>query len=224
MMLRAFRTAQTYQNSPVILQDLKVFAGTRQPGNGTLECIPIAKHSISDTSIQKKQLTLRIVKKLLNCLENLHVMPELALINKDVVPPGQFHFHQSETNYTIVAPSWIDLVRLVKAHRNANSLPIGLQIEREIEKQLASNLPANFVTEYVAPVKIPMPRDEWPAWAKTVALLANDSDIGVGSTIARTIGPFGGDLFKIWHRAIFGRPCACHEREAAWNSLYAYGQ
>jgi hypothetical protein len=65
-----------------------------------------------------------------------------------------------------------------------------------------------------------VPRAEWPLWAKGLALLAKPKDVGLGDVIARVVGPFGGDAFKAWHKAAFGRDCGCQKRQGAWNALW----
>lgn len=69
---------------------------------------------------------------------------------------------------------------------------------------------------------LPVPASEWPAWASTVALLRQPEDAGVGDTIARVIGPIGGDAYKSWYQRIIGKPCGCTERQADWNARYRY--
>lgn len=64
-------------------------------------------------------------------------------------------------------------------------------------------------------------RKAWPMWATMVAALKSESDLGVGDTIARVIGPFGGDAFKAWTKSI-GSPCKCDMRQAKLNALYPY--
>jgi hypothetical protein len=108
----------------------------------------------------------------------------------------------------------------VKLHRQANNLPIGLEFDREVERQLAALLPENFVTS-VAPERSPaVPRDSWPIWAKGMALLAHEGEVGLGDIIARTVGPVGGDAFKVWYQRITGRPCGCTERQESMNAQY----
>lgn len=73
-------------------------------------------------------------------------MTHQTLKNKETVPPGGFRFLQADTGVWIHAPSWVELIAKVKAHRTANSIPIGLEIEREIETQLCSTLPPGHCT------------------------------------------------------------------------------
>jgi|SRR6185295_2755494 len=142
------------------------------------------------------------------------------LINKDEVPNGGFRYRQAETNFLVTAPTWRDLLIRVKQHRVANNLPIGSEFEREVEEQLAGILPDNFVTE-TNPHRSPVvPRNEWPLWAKMLALVAQPEDKGIGSVIERTIGPFGGSAFKVWYAATFGKSCGCAERRDAFDLQY----
>lgn len=66
------------------------------------------------------------------------------------------------------------------------------------------------------------PRSMWPKWAVGVSYFANAEDRGVGDTIARHIGPFGGNLFKAWYLATFGQPCRCELRQEQWNSFFPF--
>ena len=152
-------------------------------------------------------------------------MSDLQLINRSVVPPGQFRYVQSETQFTIISPTWLDLVKDVKKHRIANNLPVGLFFEHEIESQLAESLSKtapHFVTAYEPPPKIPVPREEWPLWAKGIALIGSSEDKGVGDTIYRVIGDENSETFKTWYRKIFGKDCSCATRRWLWNELYSY--
>lgn len=147
-------------------------------------------------------------------------MSEFYLNDKNLVPPGGFRYRQAETEFTITAPSWKDLLARVKEHRIANNLPIGLEFDREVERQLAAALPENFVTT-VAPDRSPaVPRDSWPIWAKAMAMIATKEDKGLGDVIARTIGPVGGDAFKAWFEKTLKRPCGCAERQESLNAQY----
>lgn len=149
-------------------------------------------------------------------------MTPLFLNNKNEVPNGGFRYHQAETNFTVTGPTWSDLLINVKKHRVANSLPIGLEFERQIEQQLAEKLPSNFVTAQNPIRTAEVPREEWPLWAKGFALVKSDSDKGVGDTIERVVGSFGGEAVKRWHESIFGHPCNCTIRKAQFNLLYVY--
>jgi len=66
------------------------------------------------------------------------------------------------------------------------------------------------------------PVRRWPTWALVVAKLAQPKDLGVGDTLARVIGPIGGDKYKAWHLETFGKPCGCAERQEHLNQLFPY--
>lgn len=59
--------------------------------------------------------------------------------------------------------------------------------------------------------------EPWPALLLPLKLMAKPSDVGAGDIIARVIGPIGGDAFKLWYRATFGRDCGCGNRQEALN-------
>lgn len=67
-----------------------------------------------------------------------------------------------------------------------------------------------------------VPRKDWPAWAKGIALLRNKADEGVGSTVQRVIGDTASGAFKAWYRAIFGQDCGCGGRRTLWDTMYPY--
>lgn len=73
---------------------------------------------------------------------------------------------------------------------------------------------------------VPVVRDsakvELPTWAATIAKLKADNDTGLGDTIARVIGPVGGNAFKHYFKTIFGKSCGCKERQEALNRDYPY--
>jgi hypothetical protein len=70
------------------------------------------------------------------------------------------------------------------------------------------------------PPTAPLPRDQWPAWASALALLAKPGDKGLGDVIARTVGPIGGDAYKAWFVKLFNRSCGCQERQEQLNAQY----
>ena len=76
------------------------------------------------------------------------------------------------------------------------------------------------VTPLTLPPAMALPRDQWPLWAKTLALAAKSEDKGLGDVIARTIGPIGGDVYKKWFEKITGKPCGCGERQEMLNAKY----
>lgn len=66
----------------------------------------------------------------------------------------------------------------------------------------------------------PVPRDQWPTWAKAIAAMKADTDTGVGSTVDRLLGTFG-KVYKATLKAM-GVPCGCNERRAEWDARYPY--
>jgi hypothetical protein len=68
----------------------------------------------------------------------------------------------------------------------------------------------------------PVPRKQWPEWAKRLADDANDNDVGIGDTVERRIGPAASAAFKTWYRAVFKKTCGCEKRKAEWNARYPY--
>jgi hypothetical protein len=68
----------------------------------------------------------------------------------------------------------------------------------------------------------PLPQEQWPLWIKTAALEKNDSDKGVGDTLARCIGAIGGNLYKAWYEKITGQKCGCSERQELLNLKYPF--
>ena len=62
---------------------------------------------------------------------------------------------------------------------------------------------------------------KWPLWAIALKALAIPEDKGAGDTIARVIGPIGGDAFKAWRKSI-GKPCKCPDRQEKLNRLFPY--
>jgi hypothetical protein len=146
------------------------------------------------------------------------------LNDKNMVPPGGFRYTDPESKMLITAPSWRDLVLRVKSHKEANNFPIQLNIEDDIEAQLTALLPDNFTTDQNPVRSAEVPRTEWPVWAKLLSMVATSEDKGVGSVIERTIGPFGGNAFKVWYAATFGKSCGCSERRESFDAQYPLNQ
>lgn len=63
---------------------------------------------------------------------------------------------------------------------------------------------------------------KWPAYARILARIRNSDDAGIGDTIARVIGPVGGEAYKTWFKRLFGKPCGCQERQDELNRRYPY--
>ena len=143
------------------------------------------------------------------------------LINHAEVPQGGYRYKHPDLPL-ITAPSWRDLLKEVaKVFRN-NNIPVGLEHDRMIEQWLCEQLPSSQVTT-VNPNRSPeVPRSDWPLWAQVLAMKAKPEDKGVGSTLERTLGPFGGDAFKRFYKEVMGADCGCSERAAAWDLIYPY--
>lgn len=64
----------------------------------------------------------------------------------------------------------------------------------------------------------------WPIWAMALTFFKADSDTGLGDTLARIVGPIGGDAYKAWYLETFGRPCGCEARQEDLNLRYPYSK
>ncbi len=66
----------------------------------------------------------------------------------------------------------------------------------------------------------PVPRKDWPLWAKGLGMLSKPEDKGVGDVVARMIGDENSEAFKAWHLATFGKACNCTARRDRWNRQF----
>ncbi len=66
----------------------------------------------------------------------------------------------------------------------------------------------------------PVPRDQWPMWAKALAMKSMPEDKGIGDVVARTIGPETSGEFKAFYEMTFAKPCGCNGRQTLWNTKY----
>ncbi len=66
----------------------------------------------------------------------------------------------------------------------------------------------------------PIPRKDWPIWAKALVMLAKPEDKGIGDVVARTIGAENSEAFKKWFKATTGKDCGCTGRQRRWNIEY----
>ncbi len=64
-------------------------------------------------------------------------------------------------------------------------------------------------------------RDQWPMWAKALAMKSTPEDKGIGDVVARTIGPETSGAFKAFYEMTFGKPCGCTGRQKLWNQKYS---
>lgn len=70
----------------------------------------------------------------------------------------------------------------------------------------------------------PVPRAEWPDWARFLSALRVPGEKGVGSTLERLLGS-GGRAFKATWNATFGKlgiDCGCAGRRERWDAMYLY--
>lgn len=160
-------------------------------------------------------------------------MRNLRLNDPNTIPPKIFNDWQ-QRGYAYVDPgvpeplgrieasSWNELLVAIKKFRISNNLPIGLLFDDEINEWVASRVPQNFTMFQDGRPNIGIRRSDWPAWAKAVALLKNDTDVGVGTTVERVIGPIGGDKFKEYYKKLTGHPCSCGIRRDQLDAHYPY--
>lgn len=66
----------------------------------------------------------------------------------------------------------------------------------------------------------PIPRKDWPIWAKALAQFAKPEDKGIGDVVARMIGDENSAAFKNWFKLTFGKDCGCNGRQKLWNQTY----
>ncbi len=66
----------------------------------------------------------------------------------------------------------------------------------------------------------PISRDQWPTWAKVLAMKSTPNDKGIGDVVARVIGPEASGAFKAFYEMTFGKPCGCNGRQKLWNQKY----
>ncbi len=66
----------------------------------------------------------------------------------------------------------------------------------------------------------PIPRKDWPVWAKALAMIAKPEDKGIGDTVARTVGAENSEAFKKWFKVTTGKDCGCSGRQRRWNIEY----
>ncbi len=66
----------------------------------------------------------------------------------------------------------------------------------------------------------PIPRKEWPVWAKAISKFAKPEDKGIGDVVRRMIGEENSETFKKWFKATTGKDCGCTGRQRRWNIEY----
>jgi hypothetical protein len=70
------------------------------------------------------------------------------------------------------------------------------------------------------PATNPIRASDWPPILRPIKCFAQPSDRGAGDVIARVIGPIGGEAFKIWYKAMFGKDCGCGHRQEVLNARW----
>ncbi len=66
----------------------------------------------------------------------------------------------------------------------------------------------------------PIHIEDWPLWAKGLAMMSKPEDKGIGDVVSRIIGNENSEKFKAWHLATFGKVCGCNGRQKLWNMKY----
>ncbi len=66
----------------------------------------------------------------------------------------------------------------------------------------------------------PIPRKDWPLWAKALAMISKPEDKGIGDVVTRTVGAENSEAFKKWFKATTGKDCGCTGRQKLWNQQY----
>jgi hypothetical protein len=72
------------------------------------------------------------------------------------------------------------------------------------------------------PILEKWPRNPFGMFARGFKLLRTKEDTGIGDTIARLVGPVGGDAYKQWFKETFGKSCGCTERQQDLNERFPY--
>ncbi len=71
------------------------------------------------------------------------------------------------------------------------------------------------------PISIqPIPRKDWPLWAKGLAMMSKAEDKGIGDVVRRLIGEENSEAFKKWFKSTTGKDCGCTGRQRRWNIEY----
>lgn len=92
-------------------------------------------------------------------------------------------------------------------------------------RQTGIALATSFIAVAAPLIRIrPLPAEQWPPWAKDLALDRVPADTGLGDTVARMIGNTKSAAFKDWFQQKFGRSCGCTERQRWLNQKYPYSR
>jgi hypothetical protein len=84
-------------------------------------------------------------------------------------------------------------------------------------------LAAAFVAVAAPLIRIrPLPIDQWPQWAKTLAQDRQPEDKGLGDTVVHVIGDALSEKFRNWFKEKLGTSCGCAERQRWLNQKFPY--
>jgi hypothetical protein len=72
------------------------------------------------------------------------------------------------------------------------------------------------------PRVMPLPRSDWPLWARAIAKFRRPGDLGLGDTLVHLIGDARSNRFKKWFTRKFGKSCGCTERQRWLNRRFPY--
>jgi hypothetical protein len=90
-------------------------------------------------------------------------------------------------------------------------------------RQTGIALATSFIAVAAPAIRVrQVPNEEWPKWAKDLAMDRQPLDNGIGDTVAHIIGDTKSAAFKNWFVKIFGRTCGCTERQRWLNQKYPY--
>ena len=127
----------------------------------------------------------------------------------------------------------------LEAIRSAGNSQVGyFEIDSDKLKEINATWPVSIAFQEPVEIstRIPQPKPQrqeskpagvWPAnifgvVARALKLMRTPEDKGVGDTIARVVGPIGGDAYKVWFMDTFGRSCGCTERQDSLNERFPY--
>ena len=90
-------------------------------------------------------------------------------------------------------------------------------------RQTGIALAAAFVAVAAPLIRIrPLPTDQWPQWAKTLAQDRQPEDKGLGDTVVHVIGDARSEKFRNWFKEKLGTSCGCAERQRWLNQKFPY--
>lgn len=143
-------------------------------------------------------------------------------------PPEQGFQYPAISGPNIKTTCWDQLCGKVANHYQANGQPVPTC--EEVLKWVCDNQQVscyegrqpyrNFFTDPPTYAQRGIHGPEWPMLLRPLKLLAKEGDKGLGDIVERTVGPIGGDAYKIWYERIFGKPCGCSERRDSLNLDY----